>query len=429
MTTLRFCSFCLLFLFFIATAGGAEMGELLTLDKAVEQALTHHQAIQAAKARVTGTEGLRLQAGFRPNPELFLQTENWRFTGDPGFQIGQDLDAFAYVSQPLETGGKRALRVAAAQQDLKIAELEKQAIEWRIRQDVRQAFLRALLIQKQLAILRESGTFFQQVVDYHRVRVEQGATAEADLIKVQLEQERLGLAVESAQADAEKARLDLLRMMGVTDLQTNFQLAELPPLSGQGPPLDLKALLDLAHANRLEILIGDAQIERADSQVLSEKAHAKPDWNLLFGYKRSSGYDTILAGVTVPLTLFNRNQGNILHSGAEADRFRFLLRATVAQVGAEINSALVGIRRRAAMLREMEKGLVARAEQSWRISLAAYQEGGTDLLRLLDAQRVRNEVQLIFMRTQMDYRLSLAELENAVGQENLTLAEDLLRVQ
>ena len=125
LTTLRFCSFCLLFLVPIGTAAGAEMGESLTLDKAVEQALSHHQAIQAAKARVTGTEGLRLQAGFRPNPELFLQTENWRFTGVPGFQVGQDLDAFAYVSQPLETGGKRALRVAAAQQDLKIAELEK----------------------------------------------------------------------------------------------------------------------------------------------------------------------------------------------------------------------------------------------------------------------------------------------------------------
>ena len=81
------------------------------------------------------------------------------------------------------------------------------------------------------------------------------------------------------------------------------------------------------------------------------------------------------------------------------------------------------------MLNQLEKGMVERADESWRISLAAYQQGGADLLRLLDAQRVRNEVRLLFTRTQIEYRISQAELENSVGEENIVLAEGLLRVQ
>jgi len=80
------------------------------------------------------------------------------------------------------------------------------------------------------------------------------------------------------------------------------------------------------------------------------------------------------------------------------------------------------------MLQSMQKGVLERAEESWRISNAAYQEGGADLLRLLDAQRVRNEIRLLFVRTQMEYRLNLTELESAVGEENLVLSEEILRV-
>lgn len=429
MRILRYCSFGPLFPLFIGGALCAEATKQLTLETAVAEALASHQLIQAAGAHLSGIEGLRLQAGFRPNPQVFLQTENWRFTGEPGFEPGRDLDVYAYMAQPLETGGKRGLRITAAEDDLRVAELEKQALEWSIRQEVRQSFFRALLAQKQLEILLSTGRNFQQIVDYHHVRVEQGAMAEADLIRVQLEQERLSVAFNSAQVEAERARVNLLRAMGTTNRELDFELVEPPAAGRNSPPLDLKALLERAQTKRPEVLLGEANVMRAEAQVAGQKALVKPDWNVLFGYKRTSGYDTILAGVSVPLPVFNRNQGNILHSSAEVDRARFLLRAAKAQIEAEVNSALVGIRRRRAMLREMEKGLVERSEQSWRISMAAYREGGTDLLRLLDAERVRNEVQLIFVRTQMDYQLSVVELENAVGEENLSLAEDLIRVE
>jgi outer membrane protein TolC len=79
------------------------------------------------------------------------------------------------------------------------------------------------------------------------------------------------------------------------------------------------------------------------------------------------------------------------------------------------------------MLTQMRERVLNQAEESFRISLAAYQEGGTDLLRLLDAQRARNEIRLLQTQAEMAYQVSQLELEAAVGQENLAVSQELLR--
>lgn len=73
--------------------------------------------------------------------------------------------------------------------------------------------------------------------------------------------------------------------------------------------------------------------------------------------------------------------------------------------------------------------MLDRAEESWSIALAAYREGATDLLRLLDAQRSRNEIRLLDIRTRFEFQIGLVELENAVGEENLPIGSELLIVK
>ena len=400
----------------------------LDMERAVEIAMGSHAALQAAAVRVRSTAGLELQAGLRPNPEFSFQTENWRSWGTPDFSASRDLDIFAYVSQPIEARGKRARRLEVSTQERRLAELELKALQWRIRQGVRQAFLRALAAQRQLSIMRESGRNLDQVVEYHQIRVAQGAMAEADLIRVRLERERLAFAESAAAVDADRGRADLLKAMGVTGFGADFELVDASAPQTPGTALTLQNLLQQARAGRAEILLAEAGVERARAQAGFERAQSRPDLAVIAGYKRTADNNTLLGGVSIPLPFFNRNQGNILLSETEIERVEKLKQALVAEVEADIQAALMAVRRRRAMLGEMEKGMVGRAEESWRISIAAYQEGGADLLRLLDAQRVRNEVQQLLVRTQMEYRLSLAELESAAGVENIVLSEELLRV-
>jgi outer membrane protein, heavy metal efflux system len=400
----------------------------LTIDEAVAKALSQHAALRAADARVAGSEGLRLQATFRPNPTASVQTENWRAWGDPSFTPSADLDVFAYLSQPFETGGKREKRTTVAAKDVALSQVEKEVIEWRIRHDVRQAFLRALLAQRQLEIMRDNGGYFDQIVEYHRVRVAEGAMAEADLLKVRLERERLTLQENAAAAEAERAEVDLFRAMGSSEFPVSSGLAEVTAHPTMGSPLSVSALLQLARERRPEMRLAAAASDRARAELDLQLAQAKPDWVLSVGYKRNSGFDTLLAGVSVPIPFFNRNRGNIAFGTAEVNRSENLKEMTRRQIEGEVSSALASLRRRHNMIAQLDRGMLDRAEESWRISLAAYREGGTDLLRLLDAQRVLSEVRLLEMRTRMEYLISLAEVEAAVGQENLNLSEEILRV-
>ena len=402
--------------------------EKLDINRAVEIALSNNPALQAASARTRGALGLERQAGLRPNPSFTFETENIRFWGSPEIDASQELDVFAYMSQPLEWRGKKARRVEVAAQDVKISEIESKGLQWRIRQGVRQAFLRALLAQKQLEIMQENGRYFDQVVEYHRARVEQGAMPEADLIRSQLERERLTVAEQAAAADAERGRIMLVKAMGVAGYRTDFRLTDAPPALESTGPLNLQAMMERARANSPEVTLAEAEIERAKAQLALQLSQAKPDWAVTFGYKRTMGYNTLLGGLLVPLPLFNRNQGNILQGGAEVEGFQSTKQVAVAAVESSVLSALAAVRRRHATIQDLQKGMIERAEQFWRISLAAYQEGGADLLRLLDAQRVRNEVQLLFTTTEMEYRISMAELESAVGEENIALSEESLRV-
>jgi cobalt-zinc-cadmium efflux system outer membrane protein len=215
--------------------------------------------------------------------------------------------------------------------------------------------------------------------------------------------------------------------MGVSDGLADFRVSEIAAPARELPALDVDSLLKQARAHRPELLMGAALVERAQARAELEKALSKPDWTVSLGYKRTAGFNTILAGVAVPLPLFNKNEGNILFSRQEVGREEHLLQETAAQAAADIAGAVAGIQRRRAMLADMQKGIMQQAEESLRISLAAYQEGGSDLLRLLDAQRVRNEVQLLYSRTQMEYLISLAELESAVGEEVFLPLEEVER--
>jgi cobalt-zinc-cadmium efflux system outer membrane protein len=407
-----------LLLGFCRPGTAADTARQLSLEEAVAAAVAAHPALKAADAHIASVQGLLTQAGLRPNPDFAVQTENWRAWENPGFRFGQDLDLFVFGSQTIETGGKRERRIDLARQELKVAQLEKDVIRWKIRQDVRLAWLQAQLAQKELELLQENGRYLEQIVEYHRVRVEQGAIAEAELIRVLLERQRLAIAEQASALEAEGRRISLLKAMGVAPGSMEFRLPDRMP--DAVPPADpsLQALNERTNRAHPAAALSRALVERARAQVELEKSLARSDVTFAVGYKRTAGFDTLLGGLSIPIPLFNKNQGNIQYSERDAARAEAEAEGAMTVRTAEIAAALAGVKRRQEMLRDMEKGVLQQSEEALRISLGAYQEGGVELLRLLDAQRVRNEIRLLYTRTQMEYIISLAELEAAVGEES-----------
>lgn len=396
----------------------------LPLDQAIEIALSRHNALSAAEAAIDVRAGAALQAGLAPNPVFSLQTENWRFYGDPGFSASRDLDVFALVSIPVETAGKRQRRVGLAEADERVAEFERQSVAWRVRQDVKKAFWQASAAQARLDMLGRGRETLQRLEDYHAVRVKLGAMAEVDLIKVRVEVGRVDLTLATVEMDAMRAKIALLEAMGISELNTSFEVR--PP---DAKPANVSwnstqasgKLVETAATHRAEILLGQAHVERALAAVELQRSLARPDVTPYLGYKRSNAFHTLVGGLSIPLPVRNKNTGAIEEALAEVRRQEALLRATEARVHAEVASAVEGVRRRSEMLRSMETGVLERARETSQIALAAYQEGGVELLDVLDAQRAQNEIGLFYSQLLFDYQLSWLELETAAGTQNLPL--------
>jgi cobalt-zinc-cadmium efflux system outer membrane protein len=423
--TMRIVSgFLLIFFGFITGLSGQAVPNPLELEQAIEIALSRHGELSAARAAIEARGGATLQAGLAPNPVFSLQTENWRFYGDPGFSTSRDLDVFALVSMPVETAGKRQRRVELAEADEGIAELERQAVAWRVRQNVKKAYWQASAAQGRLDMLGRSSQTLQRLEEYHAVRVKLGAMAEVDLIKVRVEAGRVALTLAAAEMEASRSKIALLEAMGISEFNTDFEVRQpesKPANVNWNSQQVSRDLIETAVAHRAEILLRQAHVERARAAVDLQHALGRPDVTPYLGYKRGNSFHTLVGGFSIPLPVRNKNTGAIEEALAEVRRQEAVLGAAQARVRAEVAGAVEAVRRRSEMLRSMETGVLERARETSQIALAAYQEGGVELLDVLDAQRTQNEIGLFYSQLLFDYQLSWVELETAAGTPGLSL--------
>ncbi|MEO8099457.1 MAG: TolC family protein [Acidobacteriota bacterium] len=384
---------------------------VLTLQDAVQQAMDAHPLVRADAQRIVTADALTQQAGLRPNPRLFVQSENWNFTGSPTQPIASVFtDQFLYASQSLETAGKRQRRVDLAQQNVQLTQLDHEILRRQIEFRVRLAYWNAAGAQRVLDLLRENQLNLQQATAFHEIQLREGAIAEADVLRVRLEGDRGAVSVEDAAREAGAARIALLREMG-SDSFPEIRFADSldivpdPPLVNIDSALNARA--DLRQARQV--------VEQTRAALRLQHAIARPDVEVLSGYKRTSGYNTLIWGVQVNLPFFNKNQGNIAAATSEVSAAESRVKVVEARIRAEIEGAVLDVESRRRRLSSLVTDALSRADESVSVARAAYREGGTDLLRLLDAERIHIELEVANARMRMEYRQSLASLELALG--------------
>jgi cobalt-zinc-cadmium efflux system outer membrane protein len=385
----------------------------LTLREALDRALSSHPALAVSEQRIQATTGARVQAGLSPNPRFVLQTENTRPYGDRnGFVFWRDTDDFAYLQNTFETAGKRQNRIGLADSGLRRAALERDLLQWQIASRVAQAYWTAAGAQRLHELLVDAARTMNQTVEYHEIRVREGAMAEADLLRVRLEAQRLAISMNQALLDVERARIQLFREMG----QSAFPATRIAdPIEG---PAESEVQGDATTAldQRTEIKLARNAIELASANLRLQQSNRTPNLDVLFGYKRTNGLDTMMGGLQFDLPLRNRNQGSISQATAEIRIAELGLSAAQAIVRAEVQTARSDYELRREQVVKLLQPMVEQASATYKIAEAAYREGGSDLLRLLDAQRVRIEAQIAHVRGLAELRLSQVALQTALGE-------------
>jgi outer membrane protein TolC len=382
----------------------------LTLADAVAQALTGNPRLSMAAARIGAAEGLRKQAGLSPNPRLIVQLENSRFWGNPPFSYPQDTASYAFVAQTVETGGKRNRRVALATENIRSYELEMQLQRYQIASRVSMAYWAAAGSSRVRDLLQEEVESFDRVVQLHRDRVREGAAPEVDLLRIEVERDRLASLARTAGQEAERNRIALFREMGKLEFPAVLfasALEEVRPVNPLNP--------DQVLQRRPEMTLAHATVEQARANLHLQRANAKPDPDLHFGYERIAGFDTLYAAAQIPLPIRNRNQGQIEAAAAETRAAESSVAATEAVIRAELESATRDYQFRQNLLNETLRPMRERANDVYQIVDAAYRETGSDLLRLLDAERTKIETEVMYARALSEFQQSAVALETAQG--------------
>lgn len=392
-----------------ALAATAFAQPALTLREAVDRALASHPLLAAGAERTASLAGLKRQAELRLNPRFLFQTENLRAWQSPGFDYANQSDTFAYFQQTLETAHKRARRVEVADAHLRRGELDRELLKRQIAVRVKAAYWSAAAATSLARVFADSVANFGRVVEYHRVRLQEGAIPEVDLLRVEVERERFAVLASTAALEAERARVVLFREMGQSEFP-EVTLEELPA-AGPAPASDVAAALQ----NRIEMQAARQDEVSARASYRLQVAQARPNVDVVGGYKRSNQFDTLILGAQVDLPLLNRNQGLIAAADAGVRLAARQIAVQEALVRAEIRVAEAEVRARGQQLAGSLGPLRQRAGEVARIAGAAYREGGTDLLRLLDAERARLEAESLYYRTLADYRQAVVALEFALG--------------
>jgi cobalt-zinc-cadmium efflux system outer membrane protein len=392
----------------------------LSLADALARARQQHPLLIAAQQRVAMAEGERLDAGYRLNPSLNVSGENFPIgPTQNGFAFTRNIDWFVTWSQTFETGDKRALRLALAERGVEAMQAEAASIERRIVHEVKAAYQLASISRLRANLLRENANNLNQLVTLNEVRVREGYTAEGDLIKVRLEAQRYDYQLRKAALDLERAKIALLGAMGASSFDaadTAFELVEsldYAPVEFSSPSLETAAM------QQPQILAAQARVERAQAELRLEQANAKPDLSATFGYKRNGPDNALYGALSVPLPLYNRNQGRIARAEAAVEEARAELQHARNLAMAELAAARRAVESRGRQVEALQSDFLLRADESRAVSLAAYREGAADLIVLLDAQRMRSQAQELYYEALYEYQLAVHELERAAGIDHL----------
>lgn len=424
MKHLRFAlPVCLLLFPGVVAAQDAAIPERLSLADAVRIASERNPSVVAARALIDVAEANRLDARLRPNPALSIESEGYPLFASPrpGFINGQEFGI--RLDQEIETAGRRRLRVEAATTAVSAATLTARDYLRQLELAVRRAYLHLGLAQANAEVARASLLEIDRALTVSRERVKVGEAARSEISR--LEVERLRFAEDAFAADLalRNARATLLTLLGAADLSQTLVAADalFPPVaaaSGAGLPSTIaldSIQTDSPTIARPDLLAAREERARAATETRLQRALRTPNITMGGGYKRDFGTNGVLFGVTLPLPLWNRNQGAVARALAEERIAESRVAATELDVRLDVQHAINAVETSRARADYIEQQVLASARESRDVVSESYRLGAADLIDFLDAQRAFRDTLRSYYSALFEYRMSLFELQAARG--------------
>jgi cobalt-zinc-cadmium efflux system outer membrane protein len=396
---------------------------MITVDQAVDEALQNNLDLLAQRVELTLAEARLIAARLRPNPVLSVSGDHLDVlgTGFNEINVGGPTEISSRVDFPIERGGKRKLRVATANYAKEIAEARLLDAIRKLKLDVTLESIQVIQAKANLALAVDNLRTFEELVQTNTVRVNAGSISPLDLTRSQVAMLQFRSSVKRAQLALLTTKTRLQNILGRRTPVDDFDvLGDLKvPLHTFG--LELDSLQSAALDARPDIRALDLDQARSQSELRLQLAQAKVDYALGTEYRRQQGVNgksnTLGLFFSVPLPVFNRNQGEIARVQAEQEQLRRQIQALKAQVHTEVKTAFQEFRSARELVESIENDLLKPAEQARDTSAYVYRSGASSLIEFLDAQRAFNETMQSYYEAQAAYRRALTQLNATIGKE------------
>ncbi len=410
-------------------AGAEDIGPPsgLTLDAAIEHLVQENLDLRAQFHEIPKARADILTAGLRANPIFYADSQLIPYGKFSKARPGGPNQFDISISSPLDLSHKRQARTLVACQAQIVLEAQYQDA---IRQQIDclySVYVSILSARETVRYARASVTGLTQLLNKTQELQRAGESSRSDIerIKIQLNSARLGLAdAEEALRNANRSLTPLLRipLSESEALELRGTIADRAP-----PPPPGDDLIRIALACRPDLAAARLGIRLAEADVRLARAERFQDVYLLYQpytFQNDTPFDAKSAhswalGVTVPMPLYNRNQGNIQRAQVNVSQTQMQLAALELRIGTEVRQAEREYAMTRSAVASIEQDILPGALRLRDETLRRYHQGETDFVDYLIAQREYNDVVRQYRDTQVRHRRSMLALNTAVGQRIL----------
>jgi outer membrane protein, heavy metal efflux system len=421
-TMFKFHNFCLVAWLLVGAAASASAQPTLTWEQVRLRFEQNNPTLLAGKLSIDESKAQEITAFLRPNPTFTLLADGTQIAPNKG--IWRPL-AGTFESPSLsylhERQRKRELRLESAKKGTLIAESNHADLERTMLFNLRGAFVSALQAKAVLQLAKDNLAYYDHVLDISRNRFNAGDIAQIDLDRLELQRVQYESDLQTAEENLETAKIQLLTLLNDRTSIEQFDVTGLFDFNDQLVPRD--EFRKIALDTRPDLRAAVEAVDKAQTDHKLAVANGSTDPTLSAWYTHNSsnnnpfGVNTLGVSVSIPLRIFDRNQGEKLRTQLDIRRNERLRDAAEATVLSDVDSSYATLESNLVLLRPYKAKYLQQSVRVRDTIFFSYQHGGASLLDFLNAQAEYRTVQLAYVNLVGSYLSAASQLNLAVGRE------------
>ena len=405
---------------------------VVTASAFAQQALTWQEVrakfealnptLRAGLIGIDESKASEISAFLRPNPDFTLSVDGTQIAPNNG--VWQPFTGTLFtptLSYLHERRHKRELRLQSAQQATGIAVSSQADLNRTLLFTLRAAFIQVLQEKAIVALARQNISYYDHLLDVNRTRYHAGAIAQVDLDRLELQRVTYEADLQNAIESLETSKIQLLTLLNDRTPVEQFDVTGPYDFSAEMPPLDEVRQAAMDTRPDLKAAIQAIDKAKTDHQLAVANGSTDPTFGTWYSYNGSfanpNANQTLGVSVSIPLRIFDRNQGEKLRTRLDIDRNEQLAQAARAQVFSDVDSAYASVESSVVLLKPYKDKYLQLASRIRDTIAFSYEHGAASLLDFLNAQADYRSVQVNYLNLVASYLDAANQLNAAVGRE------------